>query len=260
MPTLTNAGVRIHYEVEGDGPALVFHTGAGGDHEIWRDAGYLERLPGYRKILIDQRGRGRSDRPEEIEAYRMERFVDDLVAVLDQVRAESAGMWGYSNGMMVGIAFGAAHPERLRCLIGTGAIRWRDLSDLPPPDVDREIREALETGGVSAEVDRRMAAEGDRFPPAVDANVRRGDPLAYARTGIAWMGWHGPKSALSRLHAPLLVLSGEKEDRDRVTEETIAHIPGARLVRIPGVGHLSAFARSDLTVPIARPFLESHLR
>lgn len=82
MPFVTNDGVRIHYEVEGDGPTLLFHTGAGGDSDIWRHACYLERLPGFRRVLVDQRGRGRGDRPGSVEQYRMERFVEDATLVL----------------------------------------------------------------------------------------------------------------------------------------------------------------------------------
>lgn len=57
-------GTRLHYAVEGDGPSLVLHLGAGCDSELWRAAGYLEPLAKtYRCILFDHRGHGRSDRP-----------------------------------------------------------------------------------------------------------------------------------------------------------------------------------------------------
>jgi pimeloyl-ACP methyl ester carboxylesterase len=260
MPDVQNDGIRIHYEMEGEGPSLVLHTGAGGDLEIWRHAGYLERLPGFRKILIDQRGRGRSDRPSSLESHRLERFVSDVVCVLDDARADSVRFWGYSSGILVGIAFGAAYPDRLRCLVGTGAIRYRDLSELPPLDADAEIRNDVAAGGVTAELEERMHKENDRFPPAIDRNVRDGDPLMHALNGVAWRSWKGPKSALARFRAPLLFLTGEKEDPDRATEDTVASTPGSRVVRIPGVGHLGAFYRSDLTVPIALPFLEQFLR
>jgi pimeloyl-ACP methyl ester carboxylesterase len=70
---VTNDGVKIHYESEGEGPAILMHTGAGGDSRIWRDAGYVRGLVGFRKILMDQRGRGLSDRPNTIESHSIER-------------------------------------------------------------------------------------------------------------------------------------------------------------------------------------------
>lgn len=259
MPFVTNAGIRIHYEVEGEGPALVLHTGAGGDLAIWRLAGYMERLGGFRRILVDQRGRGASDRPDTVDGHRMERFVEDVVRVLDEVGEPSAGFWGYSNGMAVGLAVGATHPRRIRCLVGTGGLRFRDLADLPRVDPEAEIRQDVAAGGVAAELESIMTSQGERFPPAIDANVRAGDPRMHALMGLGWMDWKGPKSALARFPAPILFLTGEKEDPTRQTEHTVASTPRSQIVRVPGVGHLGAFYRSDLAVPIALPFLREHL-
>lgn len=258
MTFIERDGVRIHYESIGEGPAVVLHTGAGGDSQIWGLAGYLDGLTGFRKILIDQRGRGSSDRPKAVEAHRMEEFVQDLTAVLDDARVETAAYWGYSNGVRVGIAFGGAHPKRLWALLGTGAMKYRDLTDLPRVDVAVEIEKDVAAGGVAAELDHYRDVEHEQFPQAIDRNVRAGDPLMHALDAIAWMDWRGPKSALLDLRAPWLMLSGEQEDRDRVTETSVASVPGARLVRLPGVGHLGAFYRSDLALAEALPFLRMH--
>jgi pimeloyl-ACP methyl ester carboxylesterase len=59
-------GIRLHYDVEGDGPPLLFHLGSGCDSDLWRAAGYVEPLAKtYRCILFDHRGRGASDNPRE---------------------------------------------------------------------------------------------------------------------------------------------------------------------------------------------------
>lgn len=256
MPFVDNDGVRIFYEVEGKGPAVVFHTGAGGDSRIWQLAGYAAGLPEYTSVLIDQRGRGRSDRPTTIGPYRMELFASDVLKVVDTAGIEEFAFWGYSNGVLVGVAVGGLQPSRLRGLLGTGALRLRDLTDLPRPDPEKEVEEAIAQGGVAFEVDRRMSDEGDRFPDEIDRNVRAGDPRPYALSWLAWLDWKGPRSVLQHFSAPILMMTGEREDPNHVTEETVAAIPGARMVRIPGVGHLGAFARSDLSLPHARPFLE----
>ena len=259
MTFVERGGVRIHYESVGEGPAVVLQTGAGGDSEIWRLAGYVDGLTGFRKILLDQRGRGQSDRPKALEAHRMEEFVADLAAVLDDAGVESAAYWGYSNGVRVGIAFGAAHPKRLRALLGTGGIRYRDMTELPRVDAPAEIDKDVARGGVSAEVDWFREHEHDAFPEAIDRNVRAGDPLMHALDGVAWLDWRGPKSALVGFRAPWLMISGEREDPDRFTEQCVAAVPGARVARLPGVGHLGAFYRSDLALAEALPFLRAHL-
>ncbi len=63
MPFLDRGPVRIRYEVIGTGPAVVLHTGAGGDSRLWQDAGYVKGLAGFRLILMDHRGRGHAADP-----------------------------------------------------------------------------------------------------------------------------------------------------------------------------------------------------
>ena len=61
---IDNDGVRIHYEVEGEGgPPLVLVHGMGMSTKDWRSAGYTDALSGeFRLILIDSRGFGQSDK------------------------------------------------------------------------------------------------------------------------------------------------------------------------------------------------------
>ncbi len=252
--------MTIYYAVRGKGPAVLFHTGAGGSGRIWELAGYVDALQGFRVILMDQRGRGKSGHPPGVEDHRMPCFVSDVAAVLDDAGVESTAFWGYSNGVMVGMAFGAAHPKRLRALVGTGSLANQDYTDLPPiADPQAFIRENVAKRGVAQDVDRHMRESNDRFPNLIDANVREGDPLMYALDRIAWRSWQGPKSLYATFETPVLMLTGEREDDDHETEKALAALPKARGVRVPGMGHLSAFARSDLSVPHAVPFLREHL-
>ncbi len=262
MATVTNAsdGVRIHYDDEGRGPAIVFHTGAGGDSRIWQAAGYTTGLQGFRHILIDQRGRGRSDRPTTVESHQMECFVSDVRVVLDDAAVESCAFWGYSSGILTGIAFGTAYPDRLRGLVGTGALPFCNLAELPPLDPEAWIREDVAQGGVGHEVDSLMISEHDRFPEAIDRNVREGDPVMHALDRLGRRRWRGPLDLYRRFRPPVLILTGEKEDQEEETKRSAALLPNVKLVRLAGVGHLGAFYRSDLTLPHALPFLEERLR
>jgi len=260
MRKTVSDGVEIHYEIRGEGPAILFHTGAGGDSRIWEDAGYVDALPGFRKILVDQRGRGRSGRPDGVDAHRMEHCVSDVAAVLDDAGVNSAAFWAYSNGILVGLAFGVAHPKRIEALVGIGTLPYYDLCDLPPiEDPQAFIEEQITRGGVSAEVDRFMGEEGERFPAAIDRNVRDGDPRMYALGRLARRSWQGPKSLYASFGPAALILAGETESDEGETERSVAEMPQAQFVRIPGVGHLASFYRSDLIVPRVLPFLRERL-
>lgn len=260
MPVVRSAGVEIHYEVAGHGPALLFHTGAGGDSRMWEQAGYLEALPGFRAILMDQRGRGRSGHPPAVEAHQMEHCVADVAAVLDHAGEDAAAFFGYSNAIFVGLAFGAAFPGRLRALVGIGTLPDYDLCDLEPvQDRPAYIAEMMAKGGVSQDVDGFMAQDGERFPDAIDRNVRAGDSRMYALGRIARRTWRGPKSLYAGFPAPVLLLTGEKEADEGATERSAAAMPRARVVRLKGLGHLASFYRSDVVAPLALQFLRQHL-
>jgi len=75
MPYADNQGVRIHYRVEGEGPPLVLQHGMIQSIEDWYERGYVGALTaaGFRLILADARGLGRSDKPHDPAAYGLDR-------------------------------------------------------------------------------------------------------------------------------------------------------------------------------------------
>src|ERR1700756_1697125 len=93
MPYADNAGIHIHYEVEGTGPALVLHHGFTQCLEDWFERGYVTALGSrYLLILVDARGHGRSDKPHDEVSYTLDRRVTDVTSVLDAVGVEKASL------------------------------------------------------------------------------------------------------------------------------------------------------------------------
>lgn len=74
IPYANNQGARIHYQVEGEGSALVLLHGFSGSLQDWYEFGYVERLKKkHRLILVDARGHGASDKLHEPKDYTLER-------------------------------------------------------------------------------------------------------------------------------------------------------------------------------------------
>jgi len=70
MPFANNRGIKIHYEIEGDGPPLVLHHGFTSSIERWKLLGYTDQLKKYFKlIMLDSRGHGKSEKPIDVDAY-----------------------------------------------------------------------------------------------------------------------------------------------------------------------------------------------
>jgi pimeloyl-ACP methyl ester carboxylesterase len=109
------AGVRLYYEVHGNGPVtvLLLPPWAIVHSRCWKlQVHYLARHA--RVVVYDPRGNGRSDRPSGPAAYDDAELVADSVAVLDAVGVEDAVVVGLSLGARVLLGLAADHPERVR--------------------------------------------------------------------------------------------------------------------------------------------------
>ncbi|HHE33271.1 MAG TPA: alpha/beta hydrolase [Chlorobaculum parvum] len=97
-------GIRIHYKCHGrrDRKPLLLLNGLGGNTNVWEK--YIDALrDSYYLVTIDYRGFGHSDRPPRIEAYRIERFIDDLQCVLDNEKIDEHAIVGHSFGGFLGL-------------------------------------------------------------------------------------------------------------------------------------------------------------
>jgi pimeloyl-ACP methyl ester carboxylesterase/predicted glycosyltransferase len=107
-------GVKIFYEVFGDGPTTVLLLPAWSivHSRVWKmQVPYLARY--FRVVTFDPRGNGRSDRPSEPEAYGEREFAADALAVLDATDTDRAILVGFSMGAQRGLLLTAEHPERV---------------------------------------------------------------------------------------------------------------------------------------------------
>ena len=116
-------GQRIAYQVIGDGPVdLVFSPGWFSTFDIeWEEPGiraFLERLGSFLRVIrFDRRGSGASDPLPRDDLPPWEAFAEDIAAVMDAVKSDSAFLWGDGDGGPLAVLFAATHPDRARGLI-----------------------------------------------------------------------------------------------------------------------------------------------
>lgn len=255
MPWFTHDGLDLYYEIEGHGLPVVLHTGGGGGGDMWRAAGYVAGLDGYRSIVYDHRGHGRSQKPARLEDYAIERHVADVVALLDELAIPRAVYWGYSFGAQIGYALAEAYPQRVAAFIATGVIY--------DPDATEDERRA-DTSDYAASVRRGgmeylVAGYEEEAPmaPWFRQHMLDTDPNVLADLMLAELAWPGPWPLLARIACPTLMLVGAREDPDGFNPRAAARMPRAQCVTFPGLNHIEVFERSDLTLPHVLPFLRS---
>lgn len=116
MPFLVRDGIRIHYQVRGEGVPLLMCNGYGPPLE-WVTELYMPNfVDRFQCATYDLRGMGRSDGPEDDSAYDIREIARDGLAVMDELGWKTAHLWGASMGSSQATTIAILAPERVRSL------------------------------------------------------------------------------------------------------------------------------------------------
>jgi pimeloyl-ACP methyl ester carboxylesterase len=124
MPTPVEAGSfehqgsRLAYEIHGSGDrTLVYLHGLLMDSQMNRGLAESLAASGARVVLLDLLGHGRSDKPLQASAYRMDSYADEVVALLDHLEIDRCAIGGVSLGADVSLQVAVRAPERVAGLV-----------------------------------------------------------------------------------------------------------------------------------------------
>jgi pimeloyl-ACP methyl ester carboxylesterase len=106
-------GVGIEYEVTGEGRPVVLLHGFPDSGRLWRHQVPVLAEAGFKVIVPDLRGYGRSDKPTDVGAYALHRLVADVSAVIGAAGVERAHVVGHDWGASVAWATALMAPERV---------------------------------------------------------------------------------------------------------------------------------------------------
>jgi pimeloyl-ACP methyl ester carboxylesterase len=258
MPTTPRTRAEdaaTYYETRGDGRPIVFVHGGWSSSEMW--APQVQSFAAeYRTITYDVRGHGRTT-DSGSEPYSIERFVEDLRALIDTLDAEDPILCGLSLGGIIAQTYAATDPEDVGGLVLADTTRWIpplpiSLSGLqkrtlfPKPAVHSYIRAI----GVEAYFRQLLAGiqaiEGHQWlaltPEVREFAIREigaFDVESYLRIFDALYDFGG--CDLGAITAPTLVLAGDHEaSAVREQSERMATvIEDATLEIVPDAGHLA---------------------
>jgi 3-oxoadipate enol-lactonase len=228
----TSAGIA--YDVQGSGPAVILLTGSNLDRRMWnREAAWLSKT--HTVVRYDLRAHGESDTATE--PFSM---VGDLVGVLDALKIQKAALIGLSAGAAIALDAALEIPDRIdRIVLAGPAPSGYPAKPLP---FAADMMAALKAGDYQKLKEILLASSVFAAPPEAQPLVRQmvteNNRLWTARRELML----APRPAVDRLESvrvPTLVLVGDKDEFQREPAELLAkRIPGARIVRIAGGGHL----------------------
>ncbi|WP_435100935.1 alpha/beta fold hydrolase [Arhodomonas sp. AD133] len=265
MPYADAGDARLYYETHGNGErAVVLIMGLGGTVEAW--GMQIPALARHNRVVVlDNRGCGRSR--SERESWSLDTMADDVAAIMNAADVEHAHVVGVSMGGLIAQQLYHRIPRRVTSLtLGCTGPGVNDPAFTPPdPAVERVL--TLDRNAVGhADAVRRLTEifyhpdYRARVPDLVERLLRFETDLGTSTQGLhaqldAVYAHPGQGCRLADITVPTLVLHGEDDIVWPVENgEYLANtIPGARLERFPGAGHMfmmeqaRAFNRAVLT-------------
>jgi pimeloyl-ACP methyl ester carboxylesterase/DNA-binding SARP family transcriptional activator len=263
-------GARLAWQVWGEGPARMVAVPplAQNIEAAWEWHQIREMLDRFgtfsRYVHYDKRGTGASDRTSHVPG--LDERVDDLRAVMDASGMDSAHLFVQSDGGPTAIMFAATYPERVESLIlfGTGAA-------MLPPDITEEMRITLRERRVT-EWGTPQSRMVDDFAPSMAWNQefrswhQRYERLAASTDSLRELldviAEMDVREVLPILSVPTLVIHRVEEKRVRIElgRELAEHIPGARLLELPGEDHYAYVGDLDEWMPEVERFVTGRVR
>lgn len=242
-------GFWLNIEVAGSGPPIALLHGFTGSAAGWGAFG--ERLrQRLTTVAVDIVGHGQSDKPREIEHYRMPRVVADVVTAVKMAGFERCAWLGYSMGGRTALHVAAAFPnavERL-VLIGASAGIAEPAGRTARVADDERLAQRILDEGVPAFVKYwesiPLFASQSSLPRETQAAIRAGrlecDPMGLANSlrGMGTGAQEPLHGRLDTLDMPVLALAGELDTRyTGIARELAAAVPRGRCAIVPEAGH-----------------------
>lgn len=227
---VANDGARCWYASYGSGPPVVLLHGGLGNSGNW---GY--QVPalvagGYRAVVMDSRGHGRSTRDER--PYSYELMGTDVLAVLDALGIDRAAFVGWSDGACTALLLAMHVPERVARVVYFGCNM--------DPSGTKEMAPSTALGncfGRHRKDYAALSATPSEFQPFVDAVglMQSTQPNATA-------------AELAAIRVPVDIVQAEHDEFIRLehAQYLAQTIPGATFTLLPGVSHFAPLQRPAL--------------
>jgi pimeloyl-ACP methyl ester carboxylesterase len=196
---------------------------------------------GYRVIVMDNRGRGRSTWGDGTITYEI--MTAEALGVLDHLGIDKTDLVGWSDGAIIGLELAVNHPERLNRSVIYGANFTPDGIREP---TEEQMAQFPPFEKIIADY-QRMSPEPERFEEVLEV------------TGALYkVAPNFSEEELKSITVPVLILDGAEEELISADQPVrmAELIPGAELILMPDVGHFAPVQQPDEFNRIVLEYLE----
>ncbi len=271
MPIAKVNGLDIYYEVHGEGEPLLLIMGTGNDHSLWN-----AQLPAFSKefrcIVYDNRGTGRSGKPET--GYSSRILAGDAVGLLDALGIEAAHVAGWSLGSVTAQELAINYPQKVRSLSLYSTWdrcypHFRRRFELQAEIAKLNRPDMLAAFAVLTLFSPQFLNEHEDQVKEFEKHLYRTDDASVPRTPVhALLGHyeaditHDAADRLACIVAPTLIVVGSDDPLTRVEYAQAVHqrVRGSELVILEHGDHMIPITMADRFNEIALDFLRRQSR
>ena len=227
--------IDMYYEIHGEGEPLVLIAGLGIDISMWGTAHEIYKK--YKVIMFDNRGVGRTDKPEG--PYSIELMADDTVGLMNKLGIKRAHIMGVSMGGCIAQTIAIKYPERVNGLM-------LHVTYPKSPHYDPQVAVMFEQLRAMVKQPGFLDNLGT-YPPTVDSFIRQFDAILEFDC----------LKQLNKIRAPTIIINGKNDVSNPIKngEELESGIKDSRLILVNG-DHLVLGTNPELVVAPVLEFLK----
>lgn len=242
-------GVKYHLQIDGEGPPLLLLHGFTGSSSNWEPF-VSNWMKNYTVIRFDHIGHGKSDCIKDFKRYSMEETINDILAILEQLRVDKVNVLGYSMGGRIALGLAATAPEKMNSLILESSSPGLLFEE--ERQKRRENDEALAyyilEKGIEKFIDKwesiPLFESQQKLPQDLKDKLQRQRlsnstlGLANSLRGIGTGSQPSFWNKLREINIPTLLLVGKLDIKFcKIAEKMVSIMPNAEKIEISGAGH-----------------------
>lgn len=214
-------GTKIYYEIRGEGFPVILIHGFSGTGEGWkRGPLYTDLLnAGYKVIILDQRGNGRSDKPHTDAAYANDAEAKDIIGLANSLNLKKYDIVGYSRGSIIASRLLVLDKQRVQKAVMGG------------------MGDAYTNPNWTRRIHAYKALMGDTSLHDVDDMMKYIHSNPFDELALALQQKYQPSTSgqeLAKVKIPVLIIRGT-EDKENGSETGLNKlIPQSKLSYVPG--------------------------
>ena len=275
-------GYKIFYRSFGEptkGTLLCLHGGPGATHEYLLPMTDLAEQ-GYRVILYDQLGCGRSEVPKNRGLFVMERYMEEVEALRKKLNLQKIHLLGSSCGGQLAIGYAVTYQKYLKSLTTIGGLHnvlmtfneMQRMKRALPTHVYETLKKYEEIGDyenpeyLSAVMVfyRKHVCRLDKWPKEVSYSLDHISKPVYETmngpnefTIIGNIRYWDATPQLHSIKVPTLVTCGRYDEvSPKVARDIHKHIKGSKLVVFPKSSHLPFWEEREKFIGVLKEFLD----